>query len=54
VPEATARRQRRSLPIAIVRIAEPWADRRLTLCVRDSQRLSRPARKLFDALRVLS
>ncbi|MPZ31783.1 MAG: hypothetical protein GEV13_12435 [Rhodospirillales bacterium] len=51
VPEATARRQRRGLPLGVVRIAEPWANRQLMLCVRDSKRLSRPARKLFDALR---
>ena len=50
VPEATARRQRRGLPLGIVRIAEPWANRELMLCVRDSRRLSRPAKKLFDAL----
>jgi DNA-binding transcriptional LysR family regulator len=50
VPEATARRQRRGLPLAIVRLAEPWANRQLMLCVRDSRRLSRPANKLFDAL----
>lgn len=51
VPEATARRQRRALSLAIVRIAEPWATRQLTLCVRDSRRLSRPARQLFEALK---
>jgi DNA-binding transcriptional LysR family regulator len=51
VPEATARRQRRGLPLALVRLAEPWANRELMLCVRDSRRLSRPAKKLFDALR---
>ena len=50
-PEAAARRQRRGLPLAIVRLAEPWANRQLMLCVRDSKRLSRPAKKLFDALR---
>jgi DNA-binding transcriptional LysR family regulator len=51
VPEATARRHRRALPVDIVRIADPWALRQLTLCVRDSKRLSRPARRLFEALR---
>lgn len=51
VPEVTARRQRRGLPIGLVRIAEPWANRQLALCVRDSRRLSRPARRLFDLLR---
>jgi len=51
VPEAAARRQRRPPPLGIVRIAEPWANRELMLCVRDSKRLSRLAKKLFDALR---
>ena len=51
VPEATARRLRRGLPLGVVRIAEPWALRQLALCVRDSRRLSRPAKRLFDALR---
>ena len=51
VPEATARRQRRALPLAAVRIAEPWAMRQLTLCVRDQRCLSRPARRLFETLR---
>ena len=51
VPEAAARRQRRGLPLAIVRLDEPWANRKLMLCVCDSRRLSRPAKKLFDALR---
>lgn len=54
VPEATARRQRRGLAIGMVRIAEPWADRELMICVRDSKRLSRPAKKLFDALCALA
>ena len=51
VPEATARRQRRALSLCLVRIAEPWADRQLAVCVRDSRRLSRPARRLLDLLR---
>jgi DNA-binding transcriptional LysR family regulator len=51
VPEATARRQRRGLPLDVVRIAEPWAVRQLALGVRDSRRLSRPAKRLFDVLR---
>ncbi|MBN9535200.1 MAG: LysR family transcriptional regulator [Reyranella sp.] len=51
VPEATARRQRRALPLVALRIAEPWAMRQLTLCVRDQRHLSRPARRLFETLR---
>ena len=50
VPEATARRHRRGLSLSIVRLVEPWADRRLVLCVHDSRCLSRPAKKLFEAL----
>jgi DNA-binding transcriptional LysR family regulator len=51
VPEATVRRLRRAMPIAIVGLAEPWALRQLMLCARESRRLPRPARRLFDALR---
>lgn len=51
VPAATAQRLRRTLPLGVVAIAEPWATRELTLCVRDARKLSRPARRLFDALR---
>lgn len=50
VPEATALRHRRTLPIATVRLAEPWSMRELALYVRDSRRLPKPARQLFDAL----
>lgn len=50
VPAATAQRLRRALPLAVVAIAESWATRELQLCVRDARKLSRPARRLFDAL----
>lgn len=51
VPELTAQRHRRVLPLATVRLTEPWSMRELALYVRDSKRLPRPARRLFDALR---
>lgn len=51
VPAATALRLRRALPFATVGIAETWATRELQLCVRDARRLTRPARRLFEALR---
>jgi hypothetical protein len=51
VPAATAQRLRRALPLGVVGIAEPWATRELQLCVRDARKLSRPARRLYDALR---
>jgi DNA-binding transcriptional LysR family regulator len=51
VPETTAARHRRVLPIATLRLAEAWSVRELALYVRDSRRLPRPARRLFDVLR---
>lgn len=51
VPEATARRHRRALPLAMLRLTEAWSMRELALYVRDAQRLPRPARRLFESLR---
>lgn len=51
VPEATALRHRRALPLATLRLTEPWSMRALALYVRDSRRLPKPARRLFEALR---
>ncbi len=51
VPEATALRHRRALPLATLRLTEPWSIRELALFVRDSRRLPKPARQLFEALR---
>jgi DNA-binding transcriptional LysR family regulator len=34
VPETAARRARRSMPLAVLRLADPWAVRLLTVCVR--------------------
>ena len=51
VPETTVLRHRRSLPIAALRLTESWSLRELTLIVRDSRRLPRPARLLYEALR---
>ena len=51
VPETTASRHRRVLPIGTLRLAEAWSMRELALYVRDSRRLPRPARRLFDVLR---
>lgn len=51
VPEATARRHRRALPLAMLRLTEAWSMRELALYVRDARRLPRPARRLFESLR---
>ncbi|MBV9559812.1 MAG: LysR family transcriptional regulator [Bradyrhizobium sp.] len=51
VPEAAARRCARSVPIAMSRIRDSWANRRLVICARSFQSLPRPARLLVDHLR---
>jgi DNA-binding transcriptional LysR family regulator len=51
VPEATARRCARLMPIAMVRIRDPWANRRLTICARSFKTLPRPAKQLVEFLR---
>ena len=51
VPEAAARRCARSMPISIVRIRDPWANRRLAICARSFKTLPRPAKLLVEHLR---
>jgi DNA-binding transcriptional LysR family regulator len=51
VPEAAARRCARSMPIAIARIRDPWANRRLVICARSFKSLTRPAKQLVEHLR---
>lgn len=50
IPEAAARRCRRSMSIAVVGLAEPWALRRLVICTRASGRLPAPAARLLEHL----
>ena len=51
VPEAAARRCARSMPIATIRIRDPWANRRLAICARSFKTLPRPAKLLVEHLR---
>lgn len=51
VPEATARRWRRSMALGIVHLADTWAIRHLTLCVQGRQSLSPHAARLLAHLR---
>ncbi len=51
VPEAAAKRCARSMPIAMIRIRDPWANRRLAICARNFKTLPRPARQLVEHLR---
>jgi DNA-binding transcriptional LysR family regulator len=51
VPEAAAKRCAASMPLAMIRIRDPWANRRLTICARSFKTLPRPARQLAEHLR---
>ena len=50
VPETAARRHRKAAGIAIVRLAEDWATRRLSLCVTSKEDLTPLARDLLTHL----
>jgi DNA-binding transcriptional LysR family regulator len=50
VPVLAAERCRRSMAIGIVRLEDPWSNRRLSVCVRDPKALSVPARRLVGHL----
>jgi DNA-binding transcriptional LysR family regulator len=51
VPEVAARRCARSTAIALVKIRDPWANRKLAICFRDLKVLSRPAQQMVEHLR---
>ncbi|HLS69877.1 MAG TPA: LysR family transcriptional regulator [Kiloniellales bacterium] len=50
VPETAARRCSHSAGIVILRLQEEWATRHLSLCVRNAEELTAPARSLLDHL----
>jgi len=51
VPETAARRFRRSMVIHVIPLADPWAVRRLVICVRHLAELPAHARRLVEHLR---
>jgi DNA-binding transcriptional LysR family regulator len=51
MPEVAARRCARSMKINVVRIRDPWANRRLAICARSFKSLPRPAKQLAEHLR---
>ena len=51
VPETTARRAAKTIDIHIVPLADPWAVRELTICVRDLAQLPIFARELVTHMR---
>jgi DNA-binding transcriptional LysR family regulator len=50
LPEAAARLYARLLAVEAIRLAEPWAERRLMICVRDRAALTPPAAAFFSHL----
>jgi DNA-binding transcriptional LysR family regulator len=52
VPEVSARRCIRGMSIEFVRLSDPWAKRRLAICVNRLDALPAPARRLVDHLRI--
>ena len=51
MPEIAARRCARAMKIAVVRIRDSWADRRLVICARSFKALPKPAQQLVEHLR---
>src|SRR5712691_10739975 len=51
VPETAAKRCARSMPITMIRIRDPWANRKLAICARSFKTLPRPAKLLVEHLR---
>ena len=51
MPEVAAKRCARSMKINVVRIRDPWANRRLAICARSFKSLPRPAKQLVEHLR---
>lgn len=51
VPETTASRAAKTMDLAVVRLADDWALRELTICVRDLDDLAPFARELVESLR---
>ncbi|WFU50280.1 LysR substrate-binding domain-containing protein [Sinorhizobium terangae] len=50
VPETAVRRCRKSMPISVKRLAEDWAVRRLSLCIRSDTELTPLAQSLLEHL----
>lgn len=50
VPETAARRFKRSTRVAMMRLQDDWATRKLSVCVRAEAELTAPARSLLDHL----
>ncbi|MDO8979524.1 MAG: LysR substrate-binding domain-containing protein [Afipia sp.] len=54
IPDSAARRYSRSMRIKMVRMSDPWASRRLAICMRSRQSLPRPVQQLADHLKAFA
>ncbi len=54
VPDTAAERGRHLAGIERIALRDPWASRRLVLCIHRQRRLTAPARRLFAHLRALA
>lgn len=54
IPEAAARRYSRSTKIRTIRMTDPWASRRLAICMRSRSLLPRPVQQLADHLKLFA
>src|SRR5256714_7397167 len=48
VPEAAAKRCAQSMPVAMIKIRDAWANRKLAICARSFSTLPRPAKQLVE------
>ncbi len=54
IPEVAARRISRATRIKTVRMSDPWASRRLAICMRSRQSLPRPVQQFADHLKAFA
>ena len=54
MPEVAAKRCARSMKINLVRIRDPWANRRLAICARNFRALPKPAQQLVEHLKKMA
>lgn len=50
LPEGVARRNAKTIPLHVIKLTEPWAERQFSICVRDRNALPSAARLLLDHL----
>ena len=54
MPEVAAKRCARTMKINVVRIRDPWANRKLAICARSFKSLPRPSKQLVEHLRTVA